>query len=66
MQEGNNNHEEGMKFGILLHSHKTSVSLLLGAEVIFIYTASTIIVSKQLLITNSLFFRALQRGGIFI
>lgn len=66
MQEGNNNGEEGLKFGILLHSHEDSVSLSLGAGAIFIYMASTILVSEQLLITNSFLLRALQRGVIFI
>lgn len=65
MQEGSNNSEEGVKLGILLHSHKDSVSLSFRAGAVLIFIASTIIVSEQLLITNGFLLRALQRGVLF-
>jgi len=46
VQEEDNNGEEGVKCGILLHLHKGSVSLSLGGGAIFIYMASTIAVSE--------------------
>lgn len=65
-QEGKNNGEEGMKVDNLLHSHEDSISLSLGDGAVFIYMASTIIVSEQLIITNGFLLRASQRGVIFI
>lgn len=56
--------EEGVKFGILLHSHEHTVSLSLGAGAIFIYMAFTIMMSEQLLTTYGFLLRALQRGII--